>query len=184
MECRKPIDENLSDQTAIHIAIDHNILPQFSPAICGIGCLTENMSVFDDKILQPFLPKILCYIQDTTKFLNCISKTKSVPNNAVIISMDAKALYSSIPHSDGIEACKHIVIESGIPSMEISIITEIIYFILTHNYFEFIDESYILIHGTAMGKKLPHICKHIFAKLLRHLQVIALTNFPMLTLHR
>ena len=43
MECRSIINEKLSDQTAIDIAIEHIILPQFRPIISGIGCLTENI---------------------------------------------------------------------------------------------------------------------------------------------
>ena len=58
MECRNIINENISDQTAIDIAIEHNILPPSRPIISGIGCLTENMSAYVDIILQPFLPKI------------------------------------------------------------------------------------------------------------------------------
>ena len=58
--------------------MENNILPPFRPIISGIGCLTENMSAYVDKILQPFLPKLSSFIQDTTQFLNCISKIKSV----------------------------------------------------------------------------------------------------------
>ena len=107
MECRNIINENLSDQTAIDIAIEHNILPPFRPIISGIGCLTENMSAYVDKIVQPFLPS---YIQNTTQFLNCISKINVVPHNALIVSMDVKTLYSSILHSDGIQACEIFMI--------------------------------------------------------------------------
>ena len=46
--------------------------------------------------------------------------------------------------------------------MEISNITKIIDFILTHNYFEFNDESYIQTHGTAMGEKMAHTYANIF----------------------
>ena len=109
MECRIIINENFSDQTAIGIAIEQDILPPFRPIISGIECLTENMSAYADKILQPFLPKISSYIQDTTQFLNCISSIKSVPHNALIVSMDVKTSYSSIPYTDGIRACKTFV---------------------------------------------------------------------------
>ena len=64
--------------------------------------------------------------------------------------MDVKTLYSSIPHSDGIKACEMFMIENSFTSMEISNITKIIDFILTHNYFEFDDKCYIQTHGTAM----------------------------------
>ena len=149
-ECRNIINENLSDQTAIDIAIKHNILPPFRTIISDIGCLTENISAFFDKIFQPFLQNIPSYIQDTTQFPNCISKIKSALHDALIVSMDVKTLYSSIPHSDGIKGCETFMIENGSPSMEISDITNIIDFIFTHNYFEFNDKSYIQTHGTAM----------------------------------
>ena len=54
MECRNIINENLSDQTAIDIAIEHNILPPFRPIISGVGCLTEIMTAYVDKIQQTF----------------------------------------------------------------------------------------------------------------------------------
>ena len=103
------------------------------------------------KVLQPFLPKIPSYIQDTTQFHNCISKIKYVLHNALIDSMDVKTIYNCIPHSDGIKACKIFMTENGFTSMEISDITKIIDFILIHNYFDFNDKSYIQTHGTAMG---------------------------------
>ena len=76
--------------------------------------------------------------------------------------MDAKTLYSSIPHSDGIKACKIFIIENGFPSMEISNITKFIDFILTHNYFEFNDKHYIQTHGKAMGTKMSPTYANIF----------------------
>ena len=58
--------------------MENYILPPFRPIISGIGCLTENMSAYVDKILQTLFQKISSYIQDTTQFLSCISKIKSV----------------------------------------------------------------------------------------------------------
>ena len=114
------------------------------------------------KNLQPFLPKIPSYIQDTTQFHMCISKIKTVPHNVLIVSIDVKTLYSSIQHSDGIKACEIFMIENGFTSMEISSITKIIDFILIHNYFKFNDKSYIQTHGTAMGKKIAPTYANIF----------------------
>ena len=54
--------------------------------------------------------------------------------NAVIISMDVKALCSSIPHTDGIEACENIMVENGFPFLKITNVTKFIDFILAHNY--------------------------------------------------
>ena len=109
MEFRIITNENFADQTAIGIVIEQDILPPFPPIISGIGCLTENMSAYAYSNFQPSLPKIPSYIHDTTQFLNCISSIKSVPHNALIVSMDVKTLYSSIPHTDGIRACETFV---------------------------------------------------------------------------
>ena len=48
MECRNIIDQNLSDQAAIDIAIEYNILPPIRPILSRIGCLTENTSAYVD----------------------------------------------------------------------------------------------------------------------------------------
>ena len=56
MKYRNIVDEIISDQTAINIAIEHNILPPLRPIIYGIGCLTENMSSYVDKIVQHIIP--------------------------------------------------------------------------------------------------------------------------------
>ena len=57
MKYRNIADEILSHQTAIDIAIEHNILPQLRPIISVIGCLTQNMSSLVDKIVQHILQK-------------------------------------------------------------------------------------------------------------------------------
>ena len=68
--------------------------------------------------------------------------------------MDVKILYSSVPHSDGIKACDMFMIENGFPSMEMSNNTKIIDFILTHNYYEFNNKSYIQTHATAKRREI------------------------------
>ena len=177
MECRNIIDENLSDQATIHIVTERNILPPFGPIISGIGCFTENMSAYVDKILQRFLPNIPSCIQDTTRFLNCISKIRSVLHNALIVSMVVKALYNSIPHSDCIKACEIFIVENGFPSMEISNITIIIDYILKHGNSEFNNESYIQTHGTAMGTQIAPTYANIFFFKLKNVNwIIAQTN--------
>ena len=165
MECRNIINESLSDQTAIDIAMENHILPLFRPIISGIGCLTEHMSAYVEKISQSFLPIIPSYIQDTTQFHKYLSKSTSIPHNALIVSMDVVTLYSSIPHSEGIKACEIFMIENGFTSMKISSITNIID-LLQHT-----TTSNLTINHTfnlmirQWEKNGPHICKHIYVEL-------------------
>ena len=91
--------------------------------------------------------------------------------------MDVKALYSSIPHSDGIKAGEIFMIKNGFTSMEIRNIIKIRHFILTHSYLEFNDECYVQTHGTAMGKKWPpHMQTYLYGTLKNFHWIIALTN--------
>ena len=80
---------------------------------------------------------------------------------------------------DGIKACNIYMMENSFPSIEISNITKIIDFILTHNYFEFNDESMMFVFIQFVNphklmdrqreQRCPHICKHIYVKLRKNI---------------
>ena len=67
---------------------------------------TERLSRFIDKLLQPVALKQESYLKDTTDFINYIKKTR-VPENAILVSMDVRSLYTNVPQEEGIETvCK------------------------------------------------------------------------------
>ena len=82
------------------------INPPGRPIVSGIGTLTEYVSAFVDKELQTLLANIPSYIKDTTDFLNKLSRFNNLPDNTILVTLDVTALYSNIPHNDGIGACK------------------------------------------------------------------------------
>ncbi|KAJ8044656.1 Neuromedin-U receptor 2 [Holothuria leucospilota] len=45
------------------------------------------------------------YIQDTTHFLRILKDVKSLPSNSLLVTMDVSALYTNIPHEEGVLAC-------------------------------------------------------------------------------
>ena len=47
------------------------------------------------------------YMKDTSDFITKVHSLKGIPQNAVLITLDA-TLYSNIPHDDGIKACDHL----------------------------------------------------------------------------
>ena len=83
-----------------------NINPPGRPIELGIGILKEYVSAFVDREIQPQLANIPCYIKDTTDFLNTLSRFNNLPDNTILVTLDVTALYSNIPHNDGIGACK------------------------------------------------------------------------------
>ena len=85
-----------------------SINPPGRPIVSGIGPLTEYVFAFVDRELQPLLANIPSYIKDTTDTLNKLSRIDNLPDNTILVTLDVTALYSSIPHNDGIGNCKNI----------------------------------------------------------------------------
>ena len=84
------------------------INPPGRTLVSGIGTLTEYVSAYVDRELQPLLANISSYIKDTSDFLNKLSRFDNLPDNTILVTLDVAAIYSSIPHNDGIGACKNI----------------------------------------------------------------------------
>ena len=61
--------------------------------------ITEYVSAFVDRELQPLLANIPSYIKDTTDLLNKLSRFNNLPDNTILATLDVTALYSNIPHN-------------------------------------------------------------------------------------
>ena len=60
-----------------------NINPPGRPIVSGIGTLTEYVSAFVERELQPLLANIPSYIKHTTDFLNKVSRFDNLPINTI-----------------------------------------------------------------------------------------------------
>ena len=68
-----------------------------------IECHTSEISRFVDHHLQPVVKQIPSYIKDTNNFINKVNNF-SVPVNSILVTMDVRVLYTSIPNNEGIAA--------------------------------------------------------------------------------
>ena len=75
------------------------------PVINSIECHTSEISRCVDYSLQPVVKQIPSYIKDTNHFINKLNNF-SVPVNSVLVNMDIRSLYTSMPHNEGIAATK------------------------------------------------------------------------------
>ena len=75
------------------------------PVINSIECHTSEISRFVDHHLQPVVKQIPSYIKDTNHFINKVNNF-SVPVNSILVTMDVRSLYTSIPNNEGIAATK------------------------------------------------------------------------------
>ena len=80
-------------------------------------------------------------------------------------------MYTCIPHKDGIEACREALsstIEDNPDRPDVSVLICLLEVVLHNNTFEFNNEYYKQIQGTAMGTKLAPAYANIFMGKLEH----------------
>ncbi|GFO26033.1 hypothetical protein PoB_005253800 [Plakobranchus ocellatus] len=79
------------------------------PIISGNGCPTEIISLFVDYHLKDLIRLVPSYVQEDMDFLRKIHNINAVgplPPDTILCTMDVSALYTNIPHEEGIGACK------------------------------------------------------------------------------
>ena len=75
--------------------------------LSSLNCHTLNISESVDFHLQPKVKKqIPSYMKNTNDFLRKRNAIKSVPDNAYLVSVDVRSLYTSIPNAEGTKTVK------------------------------------------------------------------------------
>lgn len=85
----------------------------------------------------------------------------------LIVMCDVELLYTSIRHSDGLEATRFFLRTSGIDKDFGEFILRLLQFVLTHNFFIFKESFYLQIQGTAMGAPCAPSYANLFLGFLK-----------------
>ncbi|XP_040212985.1 uncharacterized protein LOC120943646 [Rana temporaria] len=129
----------------------HPLTPPGRPIVSGIGSLTENASRFVDSILMPHVLTLPSYTRDTLDLLKQI-EDMVVPRDALLVTLDVEALYSSIPHELGISTARTFLREQDHHHWNyIDFVIDLLRFILTRNHFVFKESHFLQVQGVAMG---------------------------------
>ena len=126
------------------------------PVVSSIDCHTEKISHFVDHHLQPLNKALPSYVQDTTDFLQKLrALPEELPEDALLVTMDVRSLYTNVPNQEGIEAVKSYLRARAEPSDRnlSQVIATFLSLILTLNNFVFNDENYVQVNGASMGTK-------------------------------
>ena len=78
------------------------------PIVSANGHPTEKISEFVDFHLRQHVEALPSFIKDTTDYLQKMAALNPLPSNTTLVTLNVTSLYTNIPHSDGIEACKEI----------------------------------------------------------------------------
>ena len=122
------------------------------PIINSVGSLTETISALVDEILRKYSKLAGRYIKDTSHFLQEIQNIE-IHSGDIIATVDVTALYTNIPHEDGIQKVKDFLKRHNALQEELILVETLLEHILKKNYFEFNNEYYLQISGTAMGTR-------------------------------
>ena len=152
------------------------INPPGRPIVSGSGALTENLSIFVDLHLKPFVTHLSSYIKDTIHLLNKVEHLR-VPPGALLVAIDVEALYSSIPHPLGLAAIRDVLLPIFRVDRKLGeFLIMALEFILYHSVFSSDGSHFLQVQGVAMGTS----CAPSYANLyLGEWEKLFLTSNPV-----
>ena len=160
---RHTTDGNLINTTQlIDKATNIEIRPPYRHIIASKRTLREHISGYVDSILQPLQHNIPSLVTDTNDLLRKLNDINHlITPESIMITMDVNSLYTNIPHTDGINACRSFPNRPTNDPARINDIKILIHSSLTHNLFKFNNDHYLQINGTSMGTKMAPACANI-----------------------
>ena len=90
-----------------------------------------------------------------------------LPKNTILVTMDVSALYTNIPQDEGVECVREVLDERDVQNIPTGFLTRLLEIVLKYNIFEFNQELFQQLIGTAMGTRAAPPYANIFlAKVL------------------
>ena len=160
----------------IHKIKDPSDLVPGRPIVSAISCPTELISQFLDSVFQQIVRTLPTYVKDTNHALILLEELHFTSScHRFIFTMDVTALYTSIPHTDGLQAIRHFVERYPITGADSNAIVRLTQLVLDLNTFEFDGHYFEQISGVAMGTKMGPSYANLF---MGYLEEKFLKNFP------
>ena len=123
--------------------------------VSSINHPTEKLAEVAESELKEWVESLETYIKDTTHFLHILNNDlKTLPREAILFTMDVKALYPSVPRKEGLEACRKALDHRTKKDIPTEAVIDMIQLVLDNNTFQFHDQHYVQTEGTAIGSKL------------------------------
>ncbi len=93
--------DNVRTQNIYFLKKLHKTPHALRPIVSGCGGPTENLSHFMDHFLKPLVVKKNSYLKDSMQLIRTLEETV-LPEDIILMTIDVKALYTNIPHAEGI----------------------------------------------------------------------------------
>ena len=123
--------------------------------ITGRHGTTENIAEFVEKELSENFSNLPSFIKESTDFLNKLNYIpQPLPYNTIMLCLDVKALYPSVPREEAKRACRKALNKRTNHNLPTDDALQLIDKVLENNIFSFNNNHYVQTEGTAIGSKL------------------------------
>ena len=124
------------------------------PILSGVNSATYTISKFIDYFLAPIAESQSTYIRDSTDVITKLQKL-TLPKNALLATIDVKAMYTNINHDMAINAATHAYdtrrVQYDLKPIPTKYLTALLTIILENNAFKFDGLYFKQLIGLAMG---------------------------------
>ena len=127
-------------------------MPEGRPIVSDVNSESYRISEFIDYHINKLATMHPSYLKNTYDFVNKI-RNKPVNQNSLIVTGDVASLYTNMHIDITIETVKKTLAENPDPLRPDKYLLELLELTLKNNDFEFNQQYFLQICGTAMGKK-------------------------------
>lgn len=136
-------------------------MPEGRPIVSDVESESYRISDYLEYFLNPLSNKHFSFIKDSYDFVNKI-RYKIVPSNCFLVTGDVSALYTNMLHNRTIDCVKNMFNKITDPKRPDKYLLDLLEITLKNNDFEFNNEYFLQICGTAMGKKYAPSLANIY----------------------
>lgn len=159
------LPDNIRTQLIYFLLKIHKNPVDVRPIVSGCEGPTEKISCLLDYFLQPLVQKANSYIRDSKSLIRMLENFV-LPDRAILVSIDVKSLYLSIPQDEGISVVIHRLARLDGTDLEppfpTTVTAELLSIVLKHNIFQFDGSMFRQVRGTAMGTRVAPAFAGIF----------------------
>ena len=159
----------------------HKADTPFRPIVSAIGSPAHLLSKQLAKILTPLSGHTESYIKNSRDFAQRIHEAPLAEDDKMI-SFDVVSLFTKVPVNEALEAISHRLAQDDtlenrteLPPAEICRLTELC---LQTTYFQFGEDFFEQLEGTAMGSPLSPVVANIFMEALEDRALSSFTHQP------
>ena len=140
------------------------------PVISSVDCHTRRISSFVDYHLQDSAQLLKSYVRDTTDYINKISTTGELPQEANLVTMDVKTLHTNIPNDEGLQALKEAMDKKQHKSVATTVIVTLMASSLLSKTSFSMTKTTFKLKNVRWGRFVhPHSQTHSWENLKKHL---------------